>query len=130
MPASTRCRYDYCRHSSRLEACSRRTCCPSSGHREYSEFSLPPDPLEQLESFRGLRVSAFAKEFWAAYTLGRVVAILVDNLVVPTFFGGHALFIVNAIPIPAGAAATNGQYPIVIFYRAELDVVFGGVHNR
>src|SRR5437870_7389267 len=44
-------------------------------------------------------------------------------------FGGHALLIVNAVPIPAGAAATNGQYPIVIFYRAELDVVFVVFHN-
>jgi hypothetical protein len=31
---------------------------------------------------------------------------------------GHALLVVNAIPIPLGAAATNGQYPIVIFYSA------------
>ena len=29
----------------------------------------------------------------------------------------------NAVPISAGAAATNGQYPIMIFHRAELDVV-------
>jgi len=38
-----------------------------------------------------------------------------DNLVVPTFFGRHALLIVNAVPIPAGAAATNGQY-----FRCDL----------
>ena len=30
----------------------------------------------------------------------------------------------NTIPIPTGAAATNGQYPTMIFHRAELDVVF------
>jgi hypothetical protein len=36
----------------------------------------------------------------------------------------------NAVPIPAGAATTNGQYPIMIFYRAELDVVFVVVHNE
>ena len=36
----------------------------------------------------------------------------------------------NAVPIPARAAATNGQYPIVIFDRAELDVVFIVVHNE
>src|SRR6266446_1625256 len=36
----------------------------------------------------------------------------------------------NAVPISAGAAATNGQYPIVIFYRAELDVVFVVFHNK
>jgi len=36
---------------------------------------------------------------------------------------------VNAVPIPAGAAAANGQYPMVIFYRAELDVVFLVVHQ-
>ena len=30
----------------------------------------------------------------------------------------------NAVPIPAGAAATNGKYSIVIFYDAKLDVVF------
>src|ERR1700676_1553702 len=37
-------------------------------------------------------------------------------------FGRHALFIMNPIPIPAGAAAPNGQNPIVIFHRAELDL--------
>ena len=26
---------------------------------------------------------------------------LADSLVVPTFFGGHALLVVNAVPIPA-----------------------------
>ena len=36
----------------------------------------------------------------------------------------------NAVPISAGAAAANGQYPIVIFYRAELDVVFVVFHNK
>jgi hypothetical protein len=36
----------------------------------------------------------------------------------------------NAVPIPARAAATNGQYPIVIFERTELDVVFIVVHNE
>jgi hypothetical protein len=36
----------------------------------------------------------------------------------------------NAVPIPPGAAATNGQYPIVIFDRAELDVVLVIVHNK
>jgi len=77
---------------------------------KYSEFSLPPDLLEQLESFRGLRDSAFAKEFWAAYAPGGIVAILVDNLVVPTFLADMPW---NAVPIPASAAATNGQYPIV-----------------
>ena len=35
----------------------------------------------------------------------------------------------NAVPIPARAAAANGQYPIVIFDRAELDVVFVVLHN-
>lgn len=35
----------------------------------------------------------------------------------------------NAVPIPAGAAAANGQYSIVIFYRAKLDVVFV-VHKK
>jgi len=36
----------------------------------------------------------------------------------------------NAVSIPARAAATNGQYPIVIFDRTELDVVFIVVHNE
>jgi hypothetical protein len=27
-----------------------------------------------------------------------------------------------------GAAAANGQYPIVIFYRAQLDVAFVVIH--
>src|SRR4029077_4019639 len=45
-------------------------------------------------------------------------------------FGRHALLIMNAVPIPPGAAATNGQYPIVIFDRAELDVVLVIVHNK
>jgi hypothetical protein len=35
----------------------------------------------------------------------------------------------NPIPISAGAAATNGQHAIVIFYRTELDVVFVVFHN-
>src|SRR5947209_6540917 len=30
-------------------------------------------------------------------------------------FSGHALFIMNPIPITTGAAAANGQYAIVIF---------------
>src|SRR5438105_13740660 len=38
-------------------------------------------------------------------------------------FGRHALFIVNPVPVSPGAAAANGQNPIVIFHRAELDVV-------
>jgi hypothetical protein len=37
---------------------------------------------------------------------------------------------VNAVPIPARAAATNGRYPIVIFYRIELDFVFVVVHKK
>ncbi len=53
---------------------------------------------------------------------------LADNFVVPDVFGGHALFIMNAVPIPAGAAATNGQYSIVIFYRVELDIVLSILH--
>src|SRR6266567_3046634 len=36
----------------------------------------------------------------------------------------------NAVPIPAGAAAANDQYPIVIFDRAELDLVFVVIHNE
>jgi hypothetical protein len=36
----------------------------------------------------------------------------------------------DAVPIPAGATATNGQDPIVIFDRAELDVVFVVVHKK
>src|SRR6266487_3240850 len=36
----------------------------------------------------------------------------------------------NAVPIPAGSATTNGQYTIMIFYRAELDVVFFVLHNK
>jgi hypothetical protein len=39
-------------------------------------------------------------------------------------FGGHALLVMNAIPIPTRAPATNGQYPVVIFDHAELDIVF------
>src|SRR5438270_8151067 len=39
-------------------------------------------------------------------------------------FGGHPLFIMNPVPIPAGASAMNGQYSIVILHRAELNVVF------
>jgi hypothetical protein len=35
----------------------------------------------------------------------------------------------NAVPISAGAATTNGQDAIVIFYRTELDVVFVVFHN-
>ena len=37
--------------------------------------------------------------------------------------GRHALFIMNAVPVPARAAAANGQYAIVIFHRTELDLV-------
>jgi hypothetical protein len=44
-------------------------------------------------------------------------------------FGGHALFIMNAVPIPASAAATNSQYSFVIFDRTELDVVFVVLHK-
>ncbi len=33
----------------------------------FSEFSLPPDLVEQLESFRRLRDSDSAKQFWTAY---------------------------------------------------------------
>jgi hypothetical protein len=37
---------------------------------------------------------------------------------------------VNAVPIPSGATATNGQYPIVIFDRAELDAVLVHLQQR
>jgi hypothetical protein len=37
---------------------------------------------------------------------------------------------VNAVPIPLGAAAANGQYPIVIFYRAEFDLICFLLHLR
>jgi len=43
-------------------------------------------------------------------------------------FRRHALFVMNAIPIPARTAAANGQDAIVIFDRAELDLVVAFHH--
>jgi hypothetical protein len=36
---------------------------------------------------------------------------------------------VDAIPISARAAATDGQYSVVIFYGAELEVIFVVFHD-
>jgi hypothetical protein len=35
----------------------------------------------------------------------------------------------NAVPISPRAASANGQYSIMIFYRAELNVVFVVFHD-
>ena len=40
----------------------------------------------------------------------------------------HALFVMDAIPIPLRAAATNREDPAVVFHRADVDFVFDGCH--
>ncbi len=35
----------------------------------------------------------------------------------------------DAIPIALRAAAANGQYPVVIFHHARVDVVFVALHQ-
>src|SRR5205814_4724326 len=41
----------------------------------------------------------------------------------------HALFIVNAVPIPPRAAAADGENAVVIFDCAQLDFVFVVLHK-
>ena len=53
---------------------------------------------------------------------GGMVAMLADSLVVPTFLWTYPAYS-ECRSNPSGATATNGQYPIVIFDRAELDAV-------